>query len=109
MIDFPNVHNVTPIRRPGSGQYAVSDKKDPNPLETGKTDASDVVQISSDAAMKSKLGSFAATLAKEMQRVDRDRITQLKEQYAGESCPVNDEDIASAIVARIKIGGFENE
>ena len=109
MIDFPNVHNVTPVRRAGSGPYAVPDKKDPNPVETGKTDTSDVVQISSDAAMKSKLGGFAAELAKEQQRVDRDRIAQLKERYAGDTCPVSDADIAAAIVARIKMGGFENE
>ena len=109
MIDFPNLQNVSSVRRTGAGHYFLPEKRDPSQDGAGKANAADVVQISADAAMKGRLSSFAAVLAKELQSAGADRIARLKEQYAGDSCPVSNADVAASIVSRIRMEGFGNE
>ena len=109
MIDFPNLQNISPISRTSTGMQLPQGKKEPNQTAIARTDAGDVVQISSDAAMKGKLSAFALTFAREMLTVSDDRIALLKAQYAGDACPVSAADIAGAILGRIAAEGSRDE
>ena len=109
MIDFPNLRNISSVDRVGAGRQFRAVKNEGDPVAAAKTGATDIVQISTDAAMKSKISAFASTLAKEMDAVSDARIARLKEQYAGDQCPVSSGDIAEAIIARIKTEGPDYE
>ncbi|MCL1848376.1 MAG: hypothetical protein FWF83_01700 [Clostridiales bacterium] len=113
MIDFNSLNhilnNVPAAKRKSVGQYAPQGKPEPAQASAAQASATDVVQISSDAAMKGKLSAFASTLAKAMDDVGAERIDRLKEQYAGDKCPVSDADLAGAIIARIKAEGSWDE
>lgn len=109
MIEPINLQNVYSVGRIGPGAQLPGGKKDPGFPIVQPPGASDVVQISSDAALKSKLGAFSAALYKELNETASGRIEKLKEQYAGDLCPVGCADIAGAIMARFKAEGFANE
>ena len=110
MVDPINVKNVFSMGRAGAGSQVPAVKKDPGFPVVQPTGSADVVQISSDAALKSKLSAFAATLYKEMGDIaDPVRMAQLKEKYAGDKCPVSSADIADAVIARIRIEGIGDE
>ena len=109
MIDFPNLQNISPLNRTGAGRQLPQGMKDSGPVGAARTDVGDVVQISTEAAMKGKLSAFASALAREMQGVSADRMALLKVQYAGDACPVSAADLAGAIISRIKAEGFGDE
>ena len=100
MLEFPNLHSVTNLSRTGATRQYPVDKRDGAGAATGQAIAADVVQISADAALKSKLGAFAATLAREVGAVSAERMALLKEQYAGDRCPVSGAEVAAAMVTR---------
>jgi len=109
MIDFPNVQNIAPVSRTGAGRNLPADKRYTEPFAPAQATATDVVQISTDAAMKSKLSTFAAALAKEIQATDPARIASLKQQYAGDNCPVAAASVAAAMIARARTEGPDDE
>ena len=112
MIDFPNFKNINSAGRANAGRRIAAPKAEADIKAehdfsaAGKTNAPDVIQISTDAALKGKLSAFAAALAKEMDTDNTGRIAYLKKQYAGDCCPVSDIELAGAIAARIKMEGF---
>ncbi len=59
----------------------------------------DKIDISSEASFKSQLGTYAKVYsAQSKQAASAERVAQLKEQYQGDCCPVNGQDIASSIM-----------
>jgi len=110
MIEPIKLQNVYPINKPGTAGQIPVVKKDPGFPVVQPAAEGDMVQISSDAAQKGKLNAFSAALFREMNSAaGPERMAQLKEQYAGDNCPVSGADIAGAIVARIRLEGFGNE
>lgn len=68
----------------------------------------DKVNISSEASFRAQLGAQARTYsAKAAEPASAERISQLKAQYEGDSCPVRGADIASAIM-KYSLGGALN-
>jgi hypothetical protein len=102
VIDFPNLKNIASVGRYGNGLQHVQEKKEATLSGASRTADADVVQISADAALKSKLSAFSSVLAKEMNTVGAEHLARLKQQYAGESCPVTGRDVAGAILARVR-------
>ena len=109
MMDFPKIQNTAPVSRAGAGRNLPADRRYAESPATAQTTVSDVVQISTDAAMKSRLGTFAAALVREMQNADPARIASLKQQYAGDNCPVSAVDVAAAMVARMRTVEVDDE
>jgi len=109
MIEFPNLQNMAQVSRTNAGRQYPQGKKELSQPANIQAGSGDVVQISTDAAMKGKLSAFASTLAREMNTVSAERIARLKEQYAGDNCPVCAADIAGAIFAGIRAEGSVNE
>ena len=112
MIDFNGLNNVTsvpPISRKTISPYTAAGKAEPAAASQGGASVADVVQISSDAAMKGRLGTFAASLSKAMDTVDPERIAMLRTQYTGDRCPVSSSDIARAVISRILVEGSPDE
>ncbi|MCL1804909.1 MAG: hypothetical protein FWG28_02740 [Clostridiales bacterium] len=110
MIEPIKLQNIYPVNKPGTAGQIPAVKKDPGfPIVQPAADG-DMVQISSDAALKGKLNAFSAALFKEMNSAaGPERIARLREQYAGDACPVSAADIAGAIVARLRAEGFGDE
>jgi hypothetical protein len=100
MVDFPSnngIHGVTPVSRLDTGR-AGPGKKEANPM-IEKTAPTDVVQISADALIKSRLSAFAAAVNSEIKTISPERMRKLKQDYAGDNCPVSAYDVAGAIIA----------
>ena len=109
MIDFRNLQNAYPVSWPGAGRQIPAGKKETAIPPVNPAGATDVVEISADAAMKGKLNAVTAALAKEPYAPSPERMAQLKEKYAGDNCPVRGIDIAEVIFARIRAEGFVAE
>jgi hypothetical protein len=109
MIEFPNFKNVSGVNPSGSGRQVYPSKKEETIASAGKGVGADVLQISPDAALRSKASAFAAALAKEMDADAAERIAQLKEQYSGDACPRNGDEIAAAIFAKANMEGYGDE
>ena len=109
MIDFSNVQSVTHVTRVGGPNRAATGRKDLTGSARGGSVSADVISISSDAAMKGRVGVFAAALASEIGSVSPERIERLKLEYAGDSCPVSSKDIAESMVARIRMDRYTDE
>ena len=70
-----------------------------------ETTRSDKVDFSSQASFKAQLGASAKQYAMQStETASAERISQLKQQYQGDACPVSGTDIASAIM-KYTIGG----
>lgn len=116
MIDFKNLQNASyPVNRAGDRrQYPVAKRETGysvnfNSHSAGSAGKTDVVEISADAALKGKLSTFSAALAKEMKAVTPERMALLKEKYAGDACPVGGLAVAGAIISRAKAEGAQYE
>lgn len=115
MIDFKNLQNASyPVNRAGDRrQYPVAKRETGYSVNfnshAGSAGKTDVVEISADAALKGKLSTFSATLAKEMKAVTPERMALLKEKYAGDACPVSGLAVAQAIISRAKAEGAQYE
>ena len=110
MTEFPNIksiHGVTPVTRPEAGR-AVAGKNEAYPM-IEKPTPTDVVRISADAVLKSKLSAFNATLSDEINTISPERMSRLKREYAGDNCPVSSYDVAGAIIERITLEGKIDE
>jgi hypothetical protein len=99
MIEFPNFKNVSAVNPPVNGWQVIPNKKDDKAWSAAKSTGADVLQISPDAALKSKLSSFSSVLAKEMSAISTERIARLKQEYSGDRCPLSGADLAKAIIA----------
>ena len=109
MIDFSHINNINQVARTANGQRVLSAKKEVPAAGAERTPPTDVIHISSEAAMKGRVGVFAAALASELNAVSSERIEKLKLEYAGDLCPVSSVQIADAVIARIRMEGFANE
>ena len=107
MADILNLRNINNISRASVGRQYLPGKKNAGTTDASRAGASDVVQISAEAAIKGRLSAFAAALAKETGYVGAARIADLKERYAGDNCPVCGADIAAAMLARGSAEGDE--
>ena len=106
MIDFTNIKKISPPALYGTGLQYAQGKKDYSLPEASQAGAADVIQISADAAFKGRISAFSAALVKELNAAGTERIALLKEQYAGDRCPITGADIAGAILARIRVEGL---
>ena len=109
MIDFPNIQNINQVARTANGQRVLPAKKEQQNPSVERIPSTDVIHISSEAAMKGRVGVFAAALANELNSLSPERIEKLKLEYAEDGCPVSSLHIADAVIARIKMEGFANE
>jgi hypothetical protein len=115
MIDRTNIQHL-PLNRPGQGIQYPAGKKDQaavpasggSGLAAGNTD---MVQISTDAALRGKISAYAATLGKDLSSIRPELLAMLREKYKGEACPVSGIDVAKAILAKIhtELGGSGDE
>lgn len=70
--------------------------------QAAETRGTDTIDISSEASFKSDLGKYAKVYsAKNSEGVTSERISQLKQQYQGDACPISGSNIASKIIAGI--------
>lgn len=96
-----NYMRVQPAVTTGRPVRATSDAAAAAAAET-RVDKAD---FSSQASFKAQLGAYAKTYAaSSAEPASAERITQLKAQYQGDSCPVSGTDIASAIM-KYSLGG----
>ena len=109
MIDFSSIQNIAQVSRASNGRQVLSGKKEQPGRTAEGALVTDIVSISADAAMKGKVGVFAAALASELSTVSSERIERLKLEYAGDSCPISSRDLADAMIARIRMEGFSDE
>ena len=66
------------------------------------TRGTDKIDISSEASFKSELGKYAKTYAaKSTEAASKERISELKQQYQGDTCPISGSDIAAKIISGI--------
>ncbi len=102
MIDFKNLQNTSyPVNRVADRrQYPVAKRETGYSINSNSPSKTDVVEISADAALKGKLGTFSAALAKEMKELSPERLALLKEKYAGDACPVSGHAVAETIINR---------
>jgi hypothetical protein len=116
MIDFKNLQNASYlVNRSGERrQYPISKREAAYPTAANQASASnpastpavaDVVEISADAALKSKLSAFPAALAKEMSAISPEKLAYLKVKYAGDACPVSGLAVAGAMLDRAEAVG----
>ena len=106
MIDFSNMKHVSSVKRFDAGTRYAAGKKDSDASGSAHKAQTDVVQISADAVWKGKLSAFSTVLVREISDVSAERIATLKQQYAGDDCPVSGADIANAMVARMRVEGL---
>jgi len=106
MIDFSNMKHVSAVKRFDPGTRYAAGKKDADSSGSARRAQTDVVQLSADAVWKGKLSAFSTVLVREIADVSAERIAILKQQYAGDACPVSSADIANAMVARMRVEGF---
>ena len=117
MIDFRNVKQMT-VGRQGTvvphqiGRKEVLHAAYQSHQSTGtKPTPGDVdqVKISSEAATKGRVSTFCAALAKEIGAPQPARLEALKDKYQGDTCPVDNFELAGAIVSRLKGEGASYE
>ncbi|MEA4894335.1 MAG: hypothetical protein VB064_03635 [Oscillospiraceae bacterium] len=66
------------------------------------TRGTDKIDISSEASFKADLGKYAKIYsAKGTEKASAERITALKQQYQGDTCPISGSDIAAKIISGI--------
>ena len=73
-----------------------------NSAAAAETRETDKIDISSEASFKAGLSKYAKIYsAKSSEGASSERISELKEKYQGDSCPISGSDIASKIIAGI--------
>ena len=66
------------------------------------TRGTDKIDISSEASFKAELSKQAKTYAsKSNEGIPSERISELKQQYQGDTCPISGSNIAAKIIAGI--------
>jgi len=66
------------------------------------TRGTDTIDISAESSFKAELGKYAKTYsAKIAEEASSEHISELKEQYQGDTCPISGSDIAAKIIAGI--------
>lgn len=62
----------------------------------------DKIDISAEASFKAELSKYAKTYsAKSTEGASPERISELKQQYQGDTCPISGSDIAAKIISGI--------
>jgi len=73
-----------------------------NSASATETHETDKIDISAEASFKAGLSKYAKTYsAKSSEEASSERISELKQKYQGDSCPISGSDIASKIIAGI--------
>ena len=83
---------------------AVNAKKtvEENIVTAGDTRGKDKIDISAEASFKAELGKYAKTYSvKCTEEASPERISELKQQYQGDTCPISGSDIAAKIISGI--------
>ncbi|MFB0920117.1 MAG: flagellar biosynthesis anti-sigma factor FlgM [Oscillospiraceae bacterium] len=66
------------------------------------TRGADKIDISAEASFKAELGKYARTYAaRSTEEASTERISELKQQYQGDTCPISGSDIAAKIISGI--------
>ena len=73
-----------------------------NSTPATETQETDKIDISAEASFKAGLNKYAKTYsAKSSKEASSERISELKQKYQGDACPISGSDIASKIIAGI--------
>lgn len=103
MVGINGVHEAYSMHS-AMGSRPVSNKKvTEEPVQPREAGAQDQVVISPEASFRVKLEAASkqvAASAQPRESASAERISQLKAQYQGDSCPVSGADIAQAMLGR---------
>ena len=101
-MDINAIQNYMRIQPSVTTGRAVRPVAEAAAASEGRVDKAD---FSSQASFKAQLGAVAKTYAaRASEPASAERISELKQQYQGDACPVSGVDIASAIM-KYSIGG----
>ena len=96
---------INPIQNYYMTQATTNNTKktvDESSTQASDTRGTDTIDISAEASFKAELGKYSKTYAaKNADEVSSDRISELKQQYQGDACPISGGDIAAKIIAGI--------
>ena len=107
MMEIKGVYTAYRISAQTNGGKPIRCTESTQPIEQNHMDR---VQISNDGSFKAVLAEASKAFATDtFQDCCTTRIEQLKQAYAGESCPISDEEIAGAILNRVLGVGFKPE
>ncbi len=98
---------IKPIANYYKAQAAANTLNTKKTVEENNTPVADArgtdkIDISAEASFKAELGKYAKTYtAKITDGASSERITELKQQYKGGTCPISGSDIAAKIISGI--------
>ncbi len=98
------VNSIQNYYRAQAAATSASAKKTAEDCNTPASDTrgTDTVDISSEASFKAELSRYSRTYAvKNNEKASSERISELKQQYKGDACPISGSDIAAKIIAGI--------
>lgn len=73
-----------------------------NSIPATDTRSADTIDISAEASFKAQLNKEAKTYAANSNtEISSERMSELKQQYQGDACPISGSDIAAKIIAGI--------